>query len=175
MNSSHNFFSLFELPLSCEVDTVLLEQKYKQLQAQLHPDRHLNSESGNKLAVIQQASMLNDAYATLKSPLPRAEHLLQLRGIDTSVYNQADLDKEFLLAQLKLREELEELQLQTKPEALVDLQVKVEKELAAIWTGFSTQFTGGHYQAAYRAFRELQFLQKLLDEIREAEDRLLDY
>ncbi len=175
MNSSHNFFSLFELPLSSEVDVVLLEQRYKQLQAQLHPDRHLHSEGGSKLAAIQQASMLNDAFATLKSPLRRAEHLLQLKGIDTSIYVQADLDKDFLLAQLKLREELEELQVQAQPEALASLQKSVEKQLAVIWTKFSALYAGSHYQKAHLAFRELQFLHKLIDEIREAEDRLLDY
>ena len=175
MNRSHNFFSLFELPLSSEVDAILLEQKYKQLQARLHPDRQVTPDDSGKLAAIQQASILNDGYATLRSPLRRAEHLLQLTGIDTSVYNQADIDKDFLLAQLKLREELEELQLQPSPEALEALQAKAEKELESIWTEFSAQFASGNYQAAYLAFRELQFLQKLIDEIRETEDRLLDY
>ena len=175
MNSSHDFFSLFNLPLSSEVDMVLLEQKYKQLQAQLHPDRHVNSEGGSKLAAIQQASMLNDAYATLKSPLKRAEHLLQLKGVDTSIYDQADLDKDFLLAQLTLREELEYLQTQARPEPLNALQKKVEGELATIWKEFSARFAANNYQAAYRIFRELQFLYKLLDEIREAEDKLLGY
>jgi molecular chaperone HscB len=178
VNSSHNFFSLFELPLSSEVDTVLLEQKYKQLQAQLHPDRHVNSAGDSKLAAIQQASMLNDAYATLLSPLRRAEHLLQLQGIDTSAYNQADLDKDFLLAQLKLREELEgleELQLTAKPEAFDAMRRNVEKERIGIWAEFSARFASGDFQGAYLAFRELQFLYKLIDEIREAEDKLLDY
>jgi molecular chaperone HscB len=175
VNSSQNFFSLFELPLSSQVDTNLLEQKYKQLQSQLHPDRHINSGNGNKLAIVQQASLLNDAYATLKSPLRRAEHLLQLKGIDTSVYMQADLDKDFLLAQLKLREELEEAQQLEKPEALEDMQRKVAKDLAVNWTEFSAFIASGNYQKAYLEFRRLQFLQKLLDEIREAEDKLLDY
>ncbi|MES2624823.1 MAG: Fe-S protein assembly co-chaperone HscB [Pseudomonadota bacterium] len=175
MNSSHNFFSLFDLPLSSEVDKELLEQKYKQLQVQLHPDRHVNSDGSSKLAAIQQASMINDAYATLKSPLRRAEHLLQVKGIDTSVYDQSELDKGFLLAQLRLREELEELQQQAEPQALEALQQRVEKQLANIWSGFSAQISSGNYPAAYLTFRELQFLHKLIDEIREAEDKLLDY
>jgi len=175
VNSSQNFFTLFEIPLSSEVDMVLLEQKYKQLQAQLHPDRHVNAIDSGKLAVIQQASLLNDAYATLKSPLRRAEHLLQLKGVDTSSYTQADLDKDFLLAQLKLREKLEELLTQADDEALTAMSREMESELALKWNAFSVLFGSGNFQAAYQAFRELQFLQKLIDEIREAEDRLLDY
>jgi molecular chaperone HscB len=175
VNSSQNFFTLFEMPLQSEVDTVLLEQKYKQLQAQLHPDRHVNAESGSKLAAIQQASLLNDAYTTLKSPLRRAEHLLQLKGIDTSTFAQADLDKDFLMAQLKLREKLEELQTQSSPEALQAMHHQTEQELASKWDEFSTWFDGGNVQLAYQAFRELQFLQKLVEEIREAEDKLLDF
>lgn len=166
------------MPLSSEVDTVLLEQKYKLLQAQLHPDRQLNTQSNtqerSKLAAVQQASMLNDAYATLKLPLRRAEHLLQLKGIDTTSYDQADLDKDFLLGQLKLREQLEELQAQANPEALEGMLRQMEQELASKWRDFSNRFDSNNLQAAYQAFRELQFLQKLIEEIREAEDRLLD-
>ena len=183
MNSSQNFFSLFEMPLSSEVDTVLLEQKYKLLQAQLHPDRQLNAQLGtqlgtqqlSKLAAIQQASILNDAYATLKSPLRRAEHLLQLKGIDTNSYDQADLAKDFLLDQLKLREKLEELQTQANPEPLEGMRRHMEQELASKWREFSSSFDSNDLQAAYQTFRELQFLHKLIEEIREAEDRLLDY
>jgi molecular chaperone HscB len=175
VNSNQNFFTLLEMPLQSEVDTVVLEQKYKQLQAQLHPDRHVNAESGAKLAAIQQASLLNDAYATLKSPLRRAEHLLQLNGIDTSIFTQGDLDKDFLLAQLKLREKLEELQAQMSPDALEVMRRQTEQELALKWKEFSARFDGGNFQPAYQAFRELQFLQKLAEEISEAEDKLLDY
>lgn len=167
------------MPLSSEVDTVLLEQKYKLLQAQLHPDRQLNTQLGtqqsSKLAAIQQASMLNDAYATLKSPLRRAEHLLQLKDIDTNSYAQADLDKDFLLAQLKLREKLEELQIQANPDALQGMHRQTEQEFASKWREFSNWFDSENFQAAYQTFRELQFLQKLIEEIREAEDRLLDF
>ena len=52
---------------------------------------------------------------------------------------------------------------------------KVEKERARIWAEFSARFASGNFQAAYLAFRELQFLYKLIDEIREAEDKSLDY
>ena len=175
MNSRQNFFTLFGMPLQSEVDTVQLEQKYKQLQAQLHPDRHINAESGSKLAAIQHASILNDAYTTLKSPLLRAEHLLQLKGVDTSSYTQADLDKNFLLAQLKLREKLEELQATTNIEDLQTMYQQIEQELASKWSEFSIRFDSGNFQMAYQTFRELQFLQKLIEEIREAEDRLLDF
>lgn len=175
MNSSQNFFTLFGIPLSSEVDTVLLEQKYKQLQAQLHPDRHVSASDSSKLAVVQQASIINDAYATLKEPLRRAEHLLQLKGIDTNSYTQVGLDKDFLLAQLKLREKLEEMQTQANPEALEAMRHQMEQELASKWNEFSARFDDDDFQAAYQAFRELQFLHKLVEEIREAEDRLLDF
>jgi molecular chaperone HscB len=175
VNSNQNFFTLFGIPLSSEVDRVLLEQKYKQLQAQLHPDRHVNAIDSGKLVAIQQASIINDAYATLKAPLRRAEHLLQLKGVDTHSYTQAGLDKDFLLAQLKLREQLEEMQTREDPDALEGMRRQMEQELASKWNEFSDRFDSDNFQAAYQAFRELQFLHKLVEEIREAEDRLLDF
>ena len=177
MNNSitENHFERLGLPVSCDVDAQLLEENYKQLQTRFHPDRFAGMDAASRLTALQQASILNDAYTTLKLPLARAEHLLLIQGVDAQKHDQADMDGSFLLVQMELREELEEAVATANPDALDDLLVKVETEFAEVWQQFTQTYEAGHYQAAKPVFHKLQFLHKLRVAIDEAEERLLDY
>lgn len=170
-----NFFSLLGLPESCSVDEALLDRNYRALQTQWHPDRFAASPQAERLAAVQQASLINDAYNTLKSPLRRAEYLLQLNGVDPHRGdNQTLQDGAFLMAQLQQREELEDM-LERRDEAgLTRLQKRTREDQAALWRQFGENCESGRFAVALVAFQKLQFLTKLGYEIVAAEDKLLD-
>lgn len=171
---NRNFFELLGLPPGCNVDITLLEQHYRQLQAELHPDRFVNAGADQRLAALQQSSLLNDAYTTLKSPLLRAEHLLALHGIDAREHVQSHMDSAFLLNQMQLRETLEGLQQKQDLTGLANLQTQAKNDVSAVWQGFVSTMEAAQFDKAKRLFHKLQFLYKLIDEIAEAEDRVLD-
>jgi len=152
----------------------LLERNYRTLQAALHPDRFVNAAPAERLAVLQRSGMLNEAYATLKSPLHRAGHLLALEGIAANVHRQQDLEPAFLLAQMELREDLEALASRQDLAGLAAMRTQVRGELAGIWQEFAGSIAAGAPQAGLPLFHKLQFVYRLLDEIAEVEDRLLD-
>jgi molecular chaperone HscB len=169
-----NHFTLLGLPVAFEVDAALLDRNYRRLQGQWHPDRFAAAAAPERLAALQQTSLLNDAYATLKSPLRRAEHLLQLHDVDVAVMKQAELDGAFLLAQMELRDELEALVARGDERGMQALGKRVAAELAGVCAEFAGNIRAAQFQAAKPVFHKLQFLQKLSDEIAAAEDRLLD-
>jgi molecular chaperone HscB len=170
-----DFFSVLQLPAACEVDATLLERHYRELQGKWHPDRFAGASAAEKLAALQQASLLNDAYSTLKSPLSRAAHLLQLQGCDAGTHSQADLEPAFLLQQMRLRDAVEELESDQDESGLRGLLDSVEGERISLWQAFSAAIAAGDLQQARRDFYKLQFMVKLQDEIRAVEDRLLGY
>ncbi len=170
-----DFFAVLQLPVACEVDGQQLERNYRELQALWHPDRFVTAPQAEKLAAVQQASLLNDAYTTLKSPLARAAHLLQLQGCDPAAHSQADLEPGFLLQQMRLRDALEELAADQDEDGLRGLLDSVEGERRVLWQAFSAAIGGKDLQQARRVFYKLQFMVKLQDEIRAVEDRLLGY
>lgn len=176
MNTSGtpNCFELLGLPVGPEPDLDLLERNYRTLQATLHPDRFVNAAPAERLAALQRAGMLNEAHATLKSPLRRAGHLLALQGIDASVHRQQDLEPVFLLAQIELREDLEALAARQDLAGLGALRAQVRGQLAKVWQDFAGSIAADEPRASLPLFHKLQFLQKVLDEIAEAEDRLLE-
>ncbi len=169
-----NFFSLLGLPESSSVDETLLERNYKQLQGQWHPDRFASAPPAERLAALQQASMLNDAYGTLKTPLRRAEYLLQLNGVDVLKNNHTLNDGAFLVAQLELREELEDMLAARDEHGLAELRKRTRQDHDVIWRQFADSVDAGRFAAALAAFQKLQFLTKLGYEIVAAEDQLLD-
>jgi len=76
---SSNFFELFELPVSYDVELNQIQKKYMELQKQVHPDRFANASDAEKRLSMQQTSWLNEAQATLKNPVSRATYLLKLK------------------------------------------------------------------------------------------------
>ena len=61
-----------------------LEQRYRALSRQFHPDYFYNASPAERRASLERSSYLNDAYRTLKSPAGRVEYLLKLEGVEGS-------------------------------------------------------------------------------------------
>lgn len=166
---------MLEIPAACDIDLQLLEQKYRAEQNQWHPDRFAGAEDVQRMVAVQKTSLLNDAYGTLKTPLLRAAHLLEIHGADVSSHRQTQLEPAFLLTQMELRETLEDAQASASIDALGQLLEQVCAEHEQHWEQFCTLLEQGNIESAQRTFYKLQFLQKLQDEIKTAEDKLLGY
>lgn len=77
-----DYFRFFGLPRKLNLDVALLEKDFYELSRKLHPD--LNARTGSKEQEwsLQQSSLLNDAYRTLKDPVRRTQYLLRLEGVE---------------------------------------------------------------------------------------------
>jgi molecular chaperone HscB len=76
-----DYFTFFGLPPNLNVNVPDLEREFYELSRKLHPD--LNARGGNleQQWSLEQSSLLNDAYRTLRDPIKRTEYLLHLEGI----------------------------------------------------------------------------------------------
>jgi molecular chaperone HscB len=77
-----DFFSFLGLPRKLRIDMNDLEQRYRALSRQFHPDYFYNASAAERRASLERSSYLNDAYRTLKNPASRLEYLLRLEGLD---------------------------------------------------------------------------------------------
>lgn len=73
-----DYFSFFGLGRKLGIDAADLEQRFRALSRQFHPDYFYNATPGERLASLERASYLNDAYRVLRQPLERAEYLLRI-------------------------------------------------------------------------------------------------
>lgn len=173
--SNSNYFELFSLEESFQVNPGLLNQEYKTLQAQYHPDKFINEQDSVRLQALQISSILNDAYTTLESPLKRAAYLLTMHGVDPDENVQSHLGSDFLLQQIELREELENLSKSEDMDELEHVKKDVESEIQNYFQEFEKHYTQAAYTSAKPVYSKLQFLCKLLSEIESLEETLLEY
>jgi len=79
--SERDYFSFLGLPRQLRIDMSDLEQRYRALSRQFHPDYFYNASPAERRASLERSSYLNDAYRTLKNPISRIEYLLKLEGL----------------------------------------------------------------------------------------------
>ncbi|TVU74062.1 co-chaperone HscB [Vibrio tasmaniensis] len=169
-----NHFELFGLPLQFQLDGSLLSSQFRYLQRQFHPDKFAIASERDRLLAVQKAAQINDAYQVLKNPISRAEYLLVQHGEDIRGEQQTMQDPMFLMEQMELREELEEIADSSDPEdALFAFEGKVSKMYKQQLSAIQQELDSEAWLEAADRVRKLKFIAKLKNEIGLVEDRLI--
>ncbi|WP_139684142.1 co-chaperone HscB [Vibrio sp. nBUS_14] len=170
-----NHFELFGLPLQFQLDGSLLSSQFRDLQRQFHPDKFAIASERDRLLAVQKAAQINDAYQVLKNPISRAEYLLVQHGEDIRGEQQTMQDPMFLMEQMELREELEDIADSSDPEdALFAFEGKVSKMYKQQLSAIQQELESEAWLEAADRVRKLKFIAKLKNEIELVEDRLID-
>jgi len=123
-----DYFTFFGLPRKLNVDIVGLEKEFYELSRSLHPDLYARAGGQEQEWSLQQSSLLNDAYRTLKDPIKRTQYLLRLQGIEIEEQSKSATEKARSTGEVKkqivppdlleevfdLNMQLEELRMQKK-------------------------------------------------------------
>ena len=152
-----------------------LETQYKALQRELHPDRYVNASDAQRRWSLQATSLINEAYQTLKSPLLRATYLLKLNGIDLQADTDTRMSNEFLMRQMMLREQLDDVKAANDSyAAAAELKQQIRLLGNELQHGFVSAMESQDLGAARERVREWQFIEKLQQNVRDLEAELDD-
>lgn len=170
-DSRHNHFQLFGLAQSYQIDIAQLEQQYRALQAQVHPDRSAHLPDAEQRLAMQRATLVNEAYQTLRSPLRRARYLLSLQGVDTQEDNNTVMPLDFLMVQMEWREAVVDAQQAKDAAALDRLEAQMKRETRELEAQLEVKIDAEKdYVAAAGLVRKLRFMEKFAEEIHAAYD-----
>ncbi|MPN47782.1 Co-chaperone protein HscB [bioreactor metagenome] len=169
MDLSANYFALFELPTTFELDRSALDSRYRVLQAEVHPDRFAGSTDAERRRSMQWATRVNEGYRVLRRPLERARYLLELHGHDVDAERNTAMAPEFLMEQMEWREGVMEARIAGDLAALEDIHRRLKHTLAERYDelGALIDQQSAYIEAADKV-RELMFLEKLLTEVDDA-------
>jgi molecular chaperone HscB len=123
-----DYFTFFGLPRKLNVDVAALERNFYELSRKLHPDINARAASKEQEWILEQSSLLNDAYRTLKDPIKRTQYLLLLEGVELEEQSKTATDQaratgetkkqivppDLLEEVFELNMQLEELRMQKK-------------------------------------------------------------
>jgi len=96
-----DYFTFFGFPRKLNLDTAALEKEFYALSRKLHPDLFGQAEEQERSWSLEQSSMLNDAYRTLKDPIKRTQYLLRLEGIELEEQSKQATEKARASGELK--------------------------------------------------------------------------
>lgn len=92
-STSADYFQVFSLPRRLNIDTPALERAFYRLSRKLHPDVYARASEEEQEWSLRNASLLNDAYRTLKDPISRTEYLLRLEGVEIEQEGKQSQDR----------------------------------------------------------------------------------
>lgn len=190
LKEGRNFFDLFGLKTEYPLDFSELERRYRRLQQSVHPDRFVNAPASEKLLATQRAGLFNQGFQTLRSPVERARHLLECRGVEMQAEESRSFaaggepgegaeggedgarqgangsDAEFLFHQMELRERLEALRGARDRPGLQALHEQTDREFSEWERQFSEAMHKNELEQGLRWFRRMQFTDRHAQEVR---------
>ena len=175
LDFKQNYFKLFGLPETFEIDFARLGSAFRELQAKYHPDRFINSDDKERLLAVQTTGLINEANEILRSPRLRARYLLKLKGVDFDDEIDTTSDGAFLMHQMEIREALEEVGNVQDPLTRIDeLAQEISAETDALKHDFIEQLAVGNLDAAKEAVLKMKFFERLCQESRQITEKLED-
>jgi molecular chaperone HscB len=96
-----DYFSFFGFPRKLNLDAAALEKEFYALSRRLHPDVFGQAADQERAWSLEQSSLLNDAYRTLKDPIKRTEYLLRLEGVELEEQSRQATEKARATGELK--------------------------------------------------------------------------
>ncbi len=169
-------FDVLALAPAFDVNSNELEQRYRDLLRQLHPDRFAQASASEKRTSLSRAVDVNQAYRLLRDDLKRAEILLarfeqRSAGAETT-------DPSLLMEVMELREALAEAKGEGDRVAVAalkrDVLAREEQAASSLRKAFAILQQGGDQASAradaHRALSRLRYYRRFHEEVERFEE-----
>ena len=156
-------FTLFAMPRRFAVDANALAQRWRDLQAEVHPDRFAAEGAAAQRVAMQWAVRVNEAYQRLKDPLARATYLCELAGHRLDPHDNQAMAPGFLARQMEWHEALADAESSDDVNALdADVTAELKQLRAEVQADLDERHDAA---AAVPKLRQWMFLARLREEI----------
>ena len=160
---TQNYFELFNLPEKFQIDLEMLQENYRAIQKEIHPDMFATSSENEKVQSMIKSTQANDAFQTLKSPIQRAKYILSLH----KSVEKITLPPDFLMQQMEWEEHFETIEKNSSE--LTEFKSTINKKYKEYSLLISTQIDDDqNLSDAAISIDKLYFIEKLLQKINKA-------
>jgi len=176
-------FDALGLRAAVDVDLAALERAYRERSLLVHPDRFATAQARERRFALEQSTLLNDAYRTLRDRAARDFYLLKLHGRDLTREDSGtreDLPLAFLEEVMELREALDAHRgagaLEPARAMAGDVGRRRSASLAEAETALRQLLAGGAgpsaLEAAGQALARVRYFTRFLEEVEAMEEAL---
>jgi len=163
VNLQSNDFELFGLKQQFAQERAVLDDRWKTLQREAHPDKFAVQGAAAQRVAMQWSARINEAYRRLKDPLTRAAYLCELGGAPVNAHTNTAMPAQFLMQQMEWREALDDAR---DIAALEVLRQNVEVSKQALLQQCAQLLdVQNDCNAAVPLVRELMFIEKFAQDL----------
>jgi molecular chaperone HscB len=137
-----DYFAVLDIPRRLNIDVPVLERAFYKLSRRLHPDVYARASAEEQQWSLDQTSLLNDAWRTLKNPVSCTEYLLKLEGVNIGSERTEDGKAKESRVPADLLEEVFELNMQLEEMRMTRKMGEDDPSLRADLEKAKTQFEG---------------------------------
>lgn len=170
MNLHSTDFEIFDLPVAFGINRLQLDERWKQLQREAHPDRHASADAQVQRQAMQWSVRINEAYQRLKDPIKRGAYLCELHGMPIDAENNTSMPAAFLMQQMEWREALEDAGSAGELEDMAD--EVAEKQRHMIEEARQMADERGDFAALAQQVRALMFVERFARDVDQRFDQL---
>ena len=120
-----NYFKLYDLPESFQIDQAVLKKKFLLLSKKCHPDFFTLTSEVDQEEALKMSVLNNEAYKTLKNEELLTSYILEINGITTD--EKESVPQDFLFEMMDINERLMEVQMDPNPESLSTIKDEIRE------------------------------------------------
>ncbi len=169
-----DYYRVMGLQPRLQLDSNELQQIFYGRSRELHPDRFARASKEAQAAALEESSLLNDAYRTLRDPAARAEYFLKAKGMDIATQGTKNVPAELLEEVFELNMLLEELkeggagakpQVEQAREQFAGLLAKADAEMGTLFGNYDAAPADGTLQELRQLLNRRRYITNLLRDI----------
>jgi len=156
-----NYFELFEMPVTLEIDPGKLAKKYFELQKKYHPDFYTQASEYEQEEALEISSQLNKALKVFKDRDETIKYVLQLKGL-LEEEEKYQLPPDFLLEMMELNEELSD----DSAARIASIEKELYSEIASIIENYNDErIREQELQKLKAYYYKKKYLKRILDRL----------
>jgi molecular chaperone HscB len=159
-----NFFELFNIEITIDVNKSELDEKVKVLQNKFHPDKFSSGSDFEKRLALQISSHINDGYKILGDIILRIEYILKINNFVKDESKTIN-DINFLQEQIEYSELVESLNDNFDSKIIENSLSSIKSLLKTTVGSIKSSFESNDFENVWQNLSKLRFYIKNINEL----------
>ena len=159
-----NFFELFNIEISVDINKSDLDEKVKILQNNFHPDKFTNGSDFEKRLALQISSYINDGYKILGDIVLRVEYILKINNFNKDESTTIN-DIDFLQEQIMYNELIESLKENLEDNIIEDNLLDIKLKLKNTINNIKLSYQDREFEDMWQNLSKLRFYINNINEL----------
>jgi len=165
-----NFFELFNIEISVDINKSDLDEKVKILQNNFHPDKFTNGSDFEKRLALQISSYINDGYKILGDIVLRVEYILKINNFNKDESTTIN-DIGFLQEQIMYNELIESLKENLEENVIDDNLSSIKLKLKNTINNIKLSYQDREFEDMWQNLSKLRFYINNINELIKMRDK----